>query len=279
MERARVAAAADVQTARTAGKRVTLRSGCPCAQATSDSQHVSAPIRSAASSGTCRIHHALQDPRQAYCFQVVCPSMCLSDCLESHRRLVARTVEDHSEAVPQARHRYYRRRTQYHGGTQAGDPTRVGLRIAFLGYVFHLLPQYWATDNRVPGSTDALRHLFMSRTSFSPARTARVCDGCRTSKDLKYLCQDSKAAKQNSDVLFVSLHWACICDKPSSLISNRRCGTRQSMPAASVILRSHPAPARGVEVYNGGVVFIHSSEIFLFPPRTLGVSYGAQPQS
>src|SRR4029077_14877454 len=83
--------------------------------------------------------------------------------------------------------------------------TRKGLRIAFLGYVSVIPPQSWATETRA-GSAPMRAHTFYEPYEFQPGAPARVVTIPHPA-DLECLLRDVGRAKQNADLVFVSLHW------------------------------------------------------------------------
>lgn len=130
--------------------------------------------------------------------------------------------------------------------------TAKGLRIAFLGYVSVMLPQYWATESRA-GSAPMRAHTFYVPYEYqpgAPARTVSVPDD----EDLVRLVQDVCEAKQHADLVFVSLHWG-VHYVPRPAEYQPRVAHAAIDAGASVVLGHHPHQQQGIELYKNGVVF------------------------
>jgi len=135
---------------------------------------------------------------------------------------------------------------------RAAIVTTQGMRIAFLGYVSVMLPQYWATESRA-GSAPMRAHTFYVPYEYqpgAPARTVSVPDD----EDLVRLVQDVREAKQHADFVFVSLHWGVhYVARPAQY---QPPVARAAIDAgASVVLGHHPHQQQGIELYKNGVVF------------------------
>ncbi|MBI4191435.1 MAG: CapA family protein [Betaproteobacteria bacterium] len=141
--------------------------------------------------------------------------------------------------------------------------TRNGLRIAFLGYVSTTLPQFWATETRA-GSAPMRAHTFYESYEYQPGAPARVVT-IPHAADLAQLVSDVKLAKQNADLVFVSLHWGVHfvprpCDY-QPVVAHAAIDA-----GASVILGHHPHQPQGIEIYKKSVIF-YSIGNFSFAPR------------
>ena len=144
-----------------------------------------------------------------------------------------------------------------------------GIRIAMLGYVSTTLPQFWATESRA-GSVPMRAHTFYEPYEYQPGAPARVVTTPHAA-DLEHLVADVKLAKQNADLVFVSLHWGVHyvprpCDY-QPVVAHAAIDA-----GASVILGHHPHQPQGIEVYKDAVIF-YSIGNFSFPPRKRGHSY------
>ena len=129
---------------------------------------------------------------------------------------------------------------------------RKGLRIAFLGYVSVIPPQYWATETRA-GSAPMRAHTFYEPYEFQPGAPARVVTAPHAG-DLEQLVRDVKQAKQDADLVFVSLHWGVHnvqrpCDY-QPIVAHAALDA-----GACAILGHHAHLPQGIELYKGGVIF------------------------
>lgn len=127
-----------------------------------------------------------------------------------------------------------------------------GLRIAFLGYVSVMLPQYWATETRA-GSTPMRAHTYYEPYEYQPGAPARIVS-VPHADDLGHLVEDVRRAKQDADIVIVSLHWGVhYVPYPSEY---QPVVARAAIDAgASAVLGHHPHQQQGMELYKDGVVF------------------------
>lgn len=130
--------------------------------------------------------------------------------------------------------------------------TAKGLRIAFLGYVSVMLPQYWATETRA-GSTPMRAHTYYEPYEYQPGAPARIVS-VPYADDLAHLVEDVRCAKQEADFVFVSLHWGVhYVPYPSDY---QPVVARAAIDAgASAVLGHHPHQQQGMELYKNGVIF------------------------
>lgn len=140
--------------------------------------------------------------------------------------------------------------------------TRNGLRIAFLGYVSTTLPQFWATETRA-GSAPMRAHTFYEPYEFQPGAPARVVT-IPHAADLEHLGADVKRAKQNADLVFVSLHWGVHyvprpCDY-QPVVAHAAIDA-----GASIVLGHHPHQPQGIEIYKESAIFYSIGNFSLAP--------------
>ncbi|MBI4191498.1 MAG: CapA family protein [Betaproteobacteria bacterium] len=129
---------------------------------------------------------------------------------------------------------------------------RKGLRIAFLGYVSVVAPQYWATQTRA-GSAPMRARTYYEPYEFQPGAPARVAT-TPYEEDLELLVRDVRQAKQDADVVFVSMHWGLHWYwRPTDY---QPVVAHAAIDAgATAILGHHPHQMQGIELYQGGVIF------------------------
>lgn len=127
-----------------------------------------------------------------------------------------------------------------------------GLRMAFLGYVSVLLPQYWATEDRA-GAAPMRAHTFYQPYEYQPGAPARVVT-VPNADDLAALVRDVRAARELADLVFVSLHWGVhYVPAPSDY---QPVVARAAIDAgATAVLGHHPHQQQGIELYKDGVIF------------------------
>ncbi len=129
---------------------------------------------------------------------------------------------------------------------------RNGTRIAFLAYLSVSLPQYWATESRA-GTAPMRAHTYYEPYEYQPGAPARVVT-VPYADDLANLVDDVKKAKQQADLVFVSLHWGVHfltrpCDY-QPVVAHAAIDA-----GASAILGHHAHQPQGIEIYKDGVIF------------------------
>jgi poly-gamma-glutamate capsule biosynthesis protein CapA/YwtB (metallophosphatase superfamily) len=130
--------------------------------------------------------------------------------------------------------------------------TVKGLRIAFLGYVSVMLPQYWATESRA-GSNPMRAHTFYEPYEYQPGAPARIVS-VPDSEDLACLEDDVRKAKQAADIVFVSLHWG-VHYVPYPAQYQPIVAHAAIDAGATVVLGHHAHQQQGMELYKDGVIF------------------------
>lgn len=130
---------------------------------------------------------------------------------------------------------------------------RNGLRVAFLGYVSVMLPQYWATETRA-GSTPMRAHTFYEPYEYQPGSPPRIVT-IPHRKDLESMVADIERAKELADVVIASFHWGVhYVSRP--IADYQQTVARAAVDAgASVVLGHHPHILQPIALYKGAVVF------------------------
>ena len=148
--------------------------------------------------------------------------------------------------------------------------TKQGLRVAFLGYVSVLLPQYWATEERA-GAAPMRAHTFYQPYEFQAGSPARVVT-TPFEDDLANLKLDIRRAKENADLVIVSLHWG-VHFVPKPLCDYQPIVARAAIDAgAAAILGHHPHVMQAVEIYKGAPIF-YSLGNFAMPRKPDAVGH------
>jgi poly-gamma-glutamate synthesis protein (capsule biosynthesis protein) len=131
---------------------------------------------------------------------------------------------------------------------------RNGMRIAFLAYNSILPFGYWAESDR-PGCAP-----MRAWTIYEQVEPDQPGSRCRTHTiphpdDLKAMADDIEKAKSNADIVILSIHWG-IHFVPAQLAGYQRETARKAIDCgADLILGHHPHILKGIEVYNGKVIF------------------------
>jgi len=140
---------------------------------------------------------------------------------------------------------------------EAREPAIVdchGTRIAFLAYN-SILPQgFWADLDRPGCAPMRGLTLYEQIEHDQPGTPCRVHTFAHRD-DLRSLEDDIERAKSRADLVVVSMHWG-IHFIPAVLADYQRDVARAAIDAgADLILGTHPHILKGIEVYNGKVIF------------------------
>jgi poly-gamma-glutamate capsule biosynthesis protein CapA/YwtB (metallophosphatase superfamily) len=128
-----------------------------------------------------------------------------------------------------------------------------GLKIAFLGYVSVLLPQYWATENRA-GATPMRANTYYEPYEYQPGSPPRIVT-VPNAQDLAALQEDIRRAKGKADLVVVSMHWG-VHWMPKPLPDYQSIVAHAAVDAgASLILGTHPHVIQGIERYKTAIIF------------------------
>jgi len=136
---------------------------------------------------------------------------------------------------------------------------RKGIRIAFVGYCSVGLPNYWATDEGAPwgqrsGVAPMRAHTYYEPHEYQPGSPPRVVT-ISWKDDLEALQEDMHRAKQQSDIVVMSIHWG-IHDLPKFIADYEVEVTHAAIDAgADLILGHHQHLLKAIEVYKGKVCF------------------------
>jgi poly-gamma-glutamate synthesis protein (capsule biosynthesis protein) len=129
-----------------------------------------------------------------------------------------------------------------------------GTRVAFLAYSSILPMNYWAEAAR-PGCAPMRAHTLYDQIEHDqPGTPARIRTFAHT-EDLAALCADIRAAKQQADLVFVSLHWGIHFVRAVLADYQREVARAAIAAGADAILGHHAHILKGVEVLAGKPVF------------------------
>jgi poly-gamma-glutamate capsule biosynthesis protein CapA/YwtB (metallophosphatase superfamily) len=129
-----------------------------------------------------------------------------------------------------------------------------GTRVAFLAYSSILPMNYWAEAAR-PGCAPMRAHTLYEQIEHDqPGTPARVRTFAHT-EDLAALCADIRTAKQQADIVLVSLHWGIHFVRAVLADYQREVARAAVAAGADAILGHHAHILKGVEVIEGRPVF------------------------
>lgn len=142
---------------------------------------------------------------------------------------------------------------------------REGTTIAFLGYNSILPQNYFATADR-PGCAP-LRGLtiYEQIEHDQPGTPARI-HSFPVEEDLNNIIADVKAAKEQADLVFVSIHWG-IHFIPAVIAQYQRIAGHAIIDAgADMILGHHTHILKPIEIYKGKPIIYSMANFALEPP-------------
>jgi poly-gamma-glutamate capsule biosynthesis protein CapA/YwtB (metallophosphatase superfamily) len=127
-------------------------------------------------------------------------------------------------------------------------------RVAFLGYNSILPQSYWAEKDR-QGCVPMRAHTFYEQIEHDQPGTPCRIHTFAHRDDLQSMVSDIKKAKEQADLIVVSIHWG-IHFVPAVIADYQREVARAAIDAgADLILGHHAHILKGVEVYKGKVIF------------------------
>lgn len=153
--------------------------------------------------------------------------------------------------------------------TEAREPAIFemdGHKIAFLAYCSVAPDGYYAASNK-PGSVPmrAITH-YEPFEPDQPGTPARIMT-FPVEKDLAALIDDVHKAKQQADLVAMSIHWG-IHGLRGALADYQQVVAHEAIDAGvDIILGHHPHMLKGIEVYHGKPIF-YSLGNFAIEPRT-----------
>jgi len=126
------------------------------------------------------------------------------------------------------------------------------VRVAFLGYVSVMLPQYWATETRA-GSVPMRARTYYEAYEYQPGSPPRIVT-VPYQTDLEHMMEDIRKAKESADVVIASYHWGVhYISRP--VADYQTTVARAAIEAgASMILGHHPHILQPIAVYKGAPI-------------------------
>ncbi len=129
-----------------------------------------------------------------------------------------------------------------------------GIRVAFLAYCSVLPPGYWAQDDK-PGCAPMRAHTFYeSVKADEPGQRCRVHTFAHP-PDLEAIKEDIRKVRPLADVVIVSLHFGLVFVRAELAMYQSEVCHAAIDAGADLILGHHTKLIKGIEVYNGKVIF------------------------
>jgi poly-gamma-glutamate synthesis protein (capsule biosynthesis protein) len=141
---------------------------------------------------------------------------------------------------------------------------RNGTKVAFLAYSSVLPIGYEARENR-PGCAPLRVSTFYEQVDRDPGSPPRIVSITKPD-DLAAMVKDVKRARQQADVVVLSMHWG-VHYVPGLIAMYQREIAHAAIDAgADLILGHHPHIVKGIETYKGKVIF-YSLGNFVMPAK------------
>lgn len=129
-----------------------------------------------------------------------------------------------------------------------------GVRVAFVAACSILPPQFWADEKR-PGCVPMRAHTMYEQIEIDQPGTPARIHSFAFKDDLAALVEDVRIAREEADVVIVSLHWG-IHFIPATIADYQTEVAHALIDAgADLILGHHAHILKGVEVYRGKPIF------------------------
>lgn len=130
---------------------------------------------------------------------------------------------------------------------------KEGVKIAFLSYNSILPQNYWATDER-PGCTPLRGINGYYQVEHDQPQTNIKVYSFPIWEDLVALCEDIKAAKQQADLVMVSMHWG-IHFKPAIIADYQKIAAYAAIESgADIIIGHHAHILKPMEFYKDKLI-------------------------
>ena len=141
-----------------------------------------------------------------------------------------------------------------------------GRRIAFLGYC-SILPHGYAADSQRPGCAPLRADTFYEMIEHDqPGTPPRIRTSCQR-EDLAALEADIGRAREQADLVFVSIHWGLHMVEALIADYQREIARVAARAGASAIFGHHPHILKGVEFIGGMPVFYSLGNFAIEQPQ------------
>jgi hypothetical protein len=142
---------------------------------------------------------------------------------------------------------------------------KKGVKIGFLSYCSVLRENYQASET-TPGAAPLRVYTHYFQRDYQPG-TAPTIKTFPYPQDLEAMLEDIRAAKEQCDILSVSMHWG-LHGITGALAEYQPVVAYQALDAgADVIVGSHPHRLKAVEVYKGKPIFYSLGNFCFDQPR------------
>lgn len=145
---------------------------------------------------------------------------------------------------------------------------RNGTKIAFLGYCTILPQDYWAQESR-PGMNPARGHTYYEQIEHDQPGTPCRIHSWAHKEDKARMLEDIKKAKQEADLVVVSMHWGIHFTEAEIAEYQFEYAHDAIDAGADLILGHHAHILKPIEVYKGKVIFYSLGNFAMEDPNNM----------
>lgn len=145
---------------------------------------------------------------------------------------------------------------------------RDGTKIAFLGYCTILPQDYWAQESR-PGMNPARGHTYYEQIEHDQPGTPCRIHSWAHKEDKARMLEDIKKAKQQADIVVVSMHWGIHFTEAEIAEYQFEYAHEAIDAGADLILGHHAHILKPIEVYKGKAIFYSLGNFAMEDPNNM----------
>jgi len=146
---------------------------------------------------------------------------------------------------------------------------RNGVRIAFIGCTSALLPGTHA-GRRTPGVAPLRRHSYFRNPNWNDWGLVPQIGTLVDREDLEALCASVRTARDQADIVVLSVHWGMLEDRIAIGEYQREAARAFIDNGVDLILGHGTLVTKGIEVYKGKAVFYSLGKFLMKGPRPTG---------
>lgn len=144
-----------------------------------------------------------------------------------------------------------------------------GVTIAFVGCTSALLPGTQA-GRRTPGVAPLRRHSYFRQPNWSDWGLAPQVGTLVDRDDLAAVCASIRTAREKADIVVLSVHWGLLEERVAIADYQREAAHAFIDHGADLILGHGTLVTKGIEVYQGKVIFYSLGKFLMKGPRPAG---------
>lgn len=146
---------------------------------------------------------------------------------------------------------------------------RNGVHIAFVGCTSALLPGTHA-GRRTPGVAPLRRHSYFRNPNWNDWGLTPQVGTLVDREDLAALCDSIRSAREQADIVVLSVHWGMVEDRLAIGEYQREAAHAFIDAGADLILGHGTLVTKAIEVYKGKAIFYSLGKFLMKGPRPTG---------